>query len=796
MSDEEWIKSLATFQGVVDNEASDDRSIQQAWDTLRQDYRNRFNAKVSAHSTQHTEEPFGLWAAENLSEGAIERALCLVFRKELAQCNHITLLRSTATKANTTVWHMLLFFGASMFSESLLGKVRKRLRVFNIDPVTGTSNFKSAYMRVLRAHARRTKISLDTTSIATLNATRVFISPDLTAMASANPEFDLPPRKTGGETGNSKNKGEDANRVGTDAVRDVSKQGITKEKKAKKPGDNAGIQEREDGVSQDIASAGGEIIKPSIEFNIPDIQPDHAEARTMGPKFLRSESEGQQNFLPSVSSTTSSDIPRETGSRRNPPRKGRPGKIDFGLGATVIGEAAVDEDDNAVNLVAKAISSSNSGGPGSIGEERQARAGSTIYCAPPKSQATAKRPLQTQEKEQAATPEEGKKRSKTTPTRSSLLDNGWDWDDKTVLTILHQLEATGHPDYVVVDGLSQDDASAPKQLSGDAGRRGSLLVPLKLEAGQRLLVVVELNARGKLGTGVLRYYDPCGPPEEDSATAYAPATKLAPLLAHVLPGQDLDPTVWEMQYCVCPELSCEQDSGLAVCMGAMYAVGGRPLPEVIDWTFWRHLILGAFFPDDAAVQLRISHYRDDIINKLIRQGQMSHGVSVPRGRRVSSDIEYLGTAAMNPVDRIECRANNARKIIEVVHEGHSLFHNLQEKVDKARADAKTRLDKSIHIRDSLRRKLNIGDQIVLGAPILKVESEDETAEGFDKLTLQQAIEEHSLCTTLLEALFASNESVHQALHLVAAWRRDVTAAVMEDDASISEKRARNCTGEA
>ncbi|KAG8165431.1 hypothetical protein KVR01_005706 [Diaporthe batatas] len=797
MSDEEWKKSLATFKDVVDNVASDDRSIQQAWETLLHDYRNKFNAKVSAHSAQHIEEPFGLWAADNLRESAIERVLCLVFRKELAQCNHITLLRSTATKANTTVWNMLLFFGASMFSESLLGKVRKRLRVFNRDPVTGTSNFKPAYMRVLRAHARRTKISLDTTSIATLNAIRVFTSPDLTAMASANPEFDLPPRKTGCETGSLQVKGQDASHVDTDQNRSVRKQGVTQAKK-KKPGGTASTQEIGNGVSEDIAPAGGETIKPSIEFNIPDSQPNLAGPRDTGtgPKSLRSESEGQQNFLPSVSSTTSSDPPRDIGSRRNPPRKGRPGKIDFGIVATEIGEASVDDDENNVSLVVKATPSSKSGATGSNGELRQARAGSTVYCASPMSQARSKRPLQIQENEQTVTSEEGRKRPKTTHTRSSLLGSGWEWDDETVLAILHQLESTGHPDYVVVDGLSHKDASTRKQLTGEAGRRGSLLVPLKLDAGQRLLVVVELNTRGKLGTGVMRYYDPCGPPEEDSAAAYAPAMKLAPLLAHVLPDQDLNPTLWEMQYCVCPELFCEQDSGIAICMGAMYAVGGRPLPEVIDWTFWRHLLLGAFFPDDAALQLRISHYRDDVINKLIRQGQMSDGVSVPRGRRVSSDIEYLGTAAMNPVDRIECRANNARKIIEVVHEGHNIFHSLQEKDDQGRADAKTRLDKSIHIRDSLRRKLNIGDQIVLGARIPKVESDEETAEGFDKLTLQHAIEEHSLCTTLLEGLSASNESIHQALHIVAAWRRDVMAAVMEDDASISDKWANKCTGEA
>ncbi|KAH8788533.1 hypothetical protein F5883DRAFT_635414 [Diaporthe sp. PMI_573] len=796
MSDEEWDKCLATFKGVVDNEASDDRSIQLAWDTLRQDYRNKFNAKVSAHSTQQNEEPFGLWAAENLSEHAIERALCLVFRKELAECNHITLLRSTAAKANTTVWHMLLFFGASMFSESLLCKVRKRLRVFNIDPVTGASNFKAAYMRVLQAHARRTKISLDTTSIATLNAVRVFISPDLTAMASANPEFDVPSRKTGGAAGSSQTQGQGASHVAAIAAQNVSKQGISEAQKMKKPGGSAGIQGRENDVSRHLAPAGGESIKPSIEFNVPDRQPGRAGQSATGPRLHRSESEGEQSFLPSATSMASSDTQTSTSTRRNPPRKGRPGQIFFGPGLADFGEAPANDDDNAVDLEAKAGSSLDLRPNRSAGEEPQTKIGSTIYCAPVMVQKTSKRPLQVQEKEHTATPKDGSKRSNKTPTRSDLLDNGSDWDDKTVLTILEQLEATGHPDYIVVDGMSYGDVRARKPITGEAGMRGSLLVPLKLEAGQRLLVIVELNPRGKLGTGVLRYYDHCGPPEEDTVTAYAPATKLAPLLSHVLPGRDLDLTLWETQYCVCPELSCEQDSGVSICLGAMYAVGGRPLPEVIDWTFWRHLLVGAFFPNDAGVQLRIAHYRDEILNKLIRQGQMSDGVSVPRGRRVSSDIEYLGTAAMNPVDRIECRADNARKIIEVVHEGGRIFHNLQEKVDKGKADIKTRLDKSIHIRDSLRRKLNIGDQIVLGAPVPKVEPDDETAEGFDRLTLQQAIEDYSLCTNLLEGLSASNESVHQALHHVATWRRDVTAAVMEDDASILDKRSGKPTEEA
>lgn len=787
MSDEEWAKCLATFHGVVNNEASDDRSIQLAWEILRQDYRNKFNAKVSAHSSQQNEEPFGLWAAENLSENTLERVLCLVFRKELAECNHMSLLRSTAAKADTTVWHILLYFGGSMFSESVLGKVRKRLRVFEKDPVTGASTFKTAYLKALQATARRTKMALDTTSIVAPNAGRIFSSPDVAAMASANPEFDPPStRKTDGTNGGSQTQAQGASHLAADTTRNMLKPRDTEIQKTKKPGGTDSTQGREHGSH--LAAAGSETIKPSIEFNIPDRQPDRTGKFSAASRLLRSESEGQRSYLPSVAPLSRPRTHRGTSTRRNPPRKGRPGSMYVGVAPTDTGEAPVNNGENTVNAEIKSESSPKSLPSTSTGGEPPARVGSTIHCASDSLQATSKRPLRTQVSEATMPGKDGNKRPNRTSTRSDLVDYGSDWDDETVLTILKQLEATGHSDFVLVDGMSGDDVSTRNKITG-ASARGSLLIPLRLEAGQRLLAVVELCPPDKPGKGVLRYYDPCGPPDEDAVTEYAAAMKLKSLLSHVLPDRDLDPGLWRAEYCVCPELSCEQDSGLSICLGAMYVVGDRPLPEMVDWLFWRHFLLGAFFPGDRAVKLRIARYRAEIVHKLIRQGQMSDGALIPQGRRVSSDIEYLGTAAMNPVDRIECRADNAKKIIEMIHEAFRVFHNLQEKVDMAKADLKTRLDKNTHIRDSLRRKLNVGDQIVLGATPAKAESDDETSEAFDRLTLQQAIEEHGLCTARLEAISASSESVHQALCELGIWRRDVNEAVLEDDVSISEKQA-------
>lgn len=591
MSDEEWAKCLATFHGVVENEASDDRSIQLAWEILRQDYKNKFNAKVSAYSAQQNEEPFGLWAAEKLSDNILERVLCLVFRKDLAECNHISLLRSTAAKADTTVWHILLYFGASMFSESMLGKVRKRLRVFEKDPVTGDSTFKTAYLRVLQATAKRTKMALDTTSVVTLNAGRVFTSSDLAAMASANPEFDPPStRKTGGANGGSQTQAQGASDLAANTTRNMSKPKGAEIQKTEKPGGTDRTQGREDGSL--LAAAGSETIKPSIEFNIPDRQPDRAGQLPAGSRLLRSESEGQRSYLPSVAPMSRPRTHRGTSTRRNPPRKGRPGSMYIGVAPNDTGEAPTNTGENTINLEIKPETSSNISRPSrSTGEEPTTRVGSTIHCAPDILQATSKRPLKAQGSEVTISSKDGSKRPNKTPTRSDFVCHGSDWDDETVLNILKQLEATGHSDYVLVDGMSDDNVSIRNRTTG-AGARGSLLVPLKLEAGQRLLVVVELRPQGKPGKGVLRYYDPRGPPDEDAVTEYAPAVKLASLLSHVLPDRNHEPGLWKAEYCVCPELSCEQDNGLSTCLGALYAVGDRPLPEMVDWIFWRHLLLG------------------------------------------------------------------------------------------------------------------------------------------------------------------------------------------------------------
>ncbi|KAL1868693.1 hypothetical protein Daus18300_005827 [Diaporthe australafricana] len=791
MSDEEWIKSVATFQSVIDKEASDDRAIQEAWDVLRHDYRNKFNAKVSPHGTQQNEEPFGHWAAENLSDLKLERVLCLIFRKELAGCNHMTLLKSTSAKAGITVWHLLLFFGASMFSESLLGHVRKRIRVFDKDPVSGTSAFKGAYMKVLQATAQRTKIAVDTTAISAMNSGRMFSSPDLAAMASANPEFDLPSaRKAGAATGSHQARGQGPAHAPASSIQSMPKPSTTgRHNRNKQSGSSASTQGREDGSR--LAPTGGEVIKQSIESNIPDRQPDLAGHFPTGSRLDRSESEGQRSYLPSVAQTSRPNTDGNTSTRRNPPRKGRPGSIYAEMPSTIAGDAAqTNNGGNAIDPEIKIEPSVNPRpdrpAPAPADEEPPTRVGSTIHVAQEQLQATLKRPLKLRGDESSTPGKDRLKRPNKVATRGDLLDRNQDWDDETVFTILKQLEATRHAEYSVIDGM-RDDISMQPQLIGDAARRGSLLVPLRVAAEQRLLVVIDLNSTGGL-EGILRYYDP-GEPQEDRVANYFPSVKLLSLLSHVLPGRDLNPTRWKWEYCVCPELFCEQDSGLMICLGAIYAVGGRPLPSILDWTFWKHLLLGAFFHDDAAVQLRVARYRDGTVHKLIRQGQMSDGALVPQGRRASSDIEYLGTAAMNPVDRIECRADNAKKIIGAIHEGCRIFHNLQEHLDMGNADLKTRLDKSTHIRDSLRYKLNIGDKIVLGVPSIKTEEDDEGAEAFNRITLQQAIEEYSLCQTRLGGLADSSNSIRNALHELAIWRREANAIVLEDDASLEAKQA-------
>lgn len=778
MSHEAWNTAFETFQNVVENEASDDRTIRQAWTTLRQNYVERFNAKIvpqlgAQKNTQQNVEPFSLWAADNLNEEVLERVLRVVFIKELAECDHLTLLRSTASLADTTMWHLILYFGTTVFSEHLLGHIRKRVRIFEKDPHSGVWSFTDAYARLLQRTAERQRIVLDSTAISCPRAGRIFSKPDLGVLASANPEFDKPSqRRAGTSTGKSRMRVEAApasattTAAGNESSRNsTAGAGLVKSKETA-PKAGSSLERREYPLPSGF---------PNHDVSQPPIEPHtQHESRVPSASVASQPSHGshsQHESAPAVPSEGQTSPLAGGPSRRNPPRTAKARRI-------VISPVLEPKPENNGQVDVKKESPHREQRHKSPVEGQKPRELSTIYF---RTELPSKRPKE-EEVEEAFTADNGRvKRANKTVSRSALLEENQDWDDDTVLHVLRQLAAMRPGIWTVIDGMAANTTSPSIQLKGEDGKNGCLLVPLGLEDGKRMLAVVNLKPLYSSKRGIIHYYDPSGRPFAEAAPEYRPAARLVPLLSHVLPDRDIDPSEWGTEHCACPELMSKIDGGLAVCLAAVYAVGSCPLPERWDWGFWRYLVLGGFFPDDGAVQLQVDRYREEIIRKLILQGNMSHGFLTHQGRDSSADeIQYLGTAARNPVERIEWREENSKKIIAAIYEGFKVFEILQEHIDLGKASSKAQLDKHAYIQSDLRHSLKLGKSDVLP----KAEQGEQSEESFNITTLQQATEEHDLCQGYLKGLQAAGVCVQMALYGLKTWRRMVNEAVAKDDESL------------
>lgn len=498
MNDEVWNTAVATFRGVVDNETADDYTIQHAWNTLRQEYEERFQARALPHlAAQQNLQPFSLWAADHLEAAVIERVLRVVFAKELADCDHMSLMRSTASKANTTMWHILLYFGMSVFSSHLLGHVRKRVHVFQRDPTTGIWAFPDMYSKMLWAAARRLKTTIDSTAIPSSSAGRIFTKPDLVALAPANPEFDKTSQP--------------------------------------KPAASGGDVMQGEASTANVAS---------------NVDPETIAA----PPEQLEKSKGVQKEPRSHSTINlQTDKPQLGSSQRSI-------KKEAGEGATVIDELKV---------------------------------------------VPSKRPVKEEVGQVASAIDDDRgKRAKRGVSRSSLLEHENNWDDATILHILTILASICPDKWTIVDGLRDHTTIPLVQLRGEDGKKGFLLVPLKSgdeQHGRRVLAIVNLEPLSESKRGIIQYYDSAGPQYDGAAAEYKPAVRLAQLLTNILPDSNLDQAEWETKHCSCPKLESEKDSGLAVSLAAIYAVGGRPLPENWDWHLMRHIVLGAFFHGDSPV---------------------------------------------------------------------------------------------------------------------------------------------------------------------------------------------------
>lgn len=87
--------------------------------------------------------------------------------------NSMSLLYSTATQADLSIWHLILFFGVSLFSHTRLALLRKRIQIFKIGLEGGSWPFAS-YKQMLRHALDASAIQfIDTISIPDGGSTRV-----------------------------------------------------------------------------------------------------------------------------------------------------------------------------------------------------------------------------------------------------------------------------------------------------------------------------------------------------------------------------------------------------------------------------------------------------------------------------------------------------------------------------------------------------------------------------------------------------------------------------------------------
>lgn len=155
-----------------------------------------------------------------------------------------------------------------------------------------------------------------------------------------------------------------------------------------------------------------------------------------------------------------------------------------------------------------------------------------------------------------------------------------------------------------------------------------------------------------------------------------------------------------------------------------------------------------------------------------------------RGRQASpEEVAELSAATRNPVERIEWREENSRKMLTAIHEGYNVFQALQERVDLGQASFRAQLDKYAYIQSDLRRKLGVGTHDL---PI-KVEDDEHTEESFDGVTLQQATKEHALYHGYLKGVETADKYVRVASEILENWRKSVFTAIEEKDESVPVK---------
>ncbi|KAF3764933.1 hypothetical protein M406DRAFT_331248 [Cryphonectria parasitica EP155] len=778
-SEQGWSKDVQIFRTALQDLAATDAVVQAAWKRLRQCFSNTFKAIIFPQTAALAPfEPFQFWAAENIGEDVLGRILRIEFADELASFNHFPMLKHTAVQSGTSIWHLLLIFGPTLFSDHRLKILRKRMYIFTANS-RGKSGLADAYKRMLRYSATKRGVPIDTTSIPCAEPKPIlFASDEISALGPANPEFERHPQQDDSKVEQTPQTQKFSQEEGRDHAQNRRRQDQGQDQDMRTPVPHAELiknpyqaQMRKEKM-QLPPLRGSPFIQRLQQRDI--ALPSTEDAGYFEEKAVGSSSTLQDDrhvILSNPDPSAAWTKEREPYSSGPLPSEGFSELTDFS-----------ERWSTAVHATSPAAA------PWQCKQGTLRNISPSTTHARSSSSVSRKRPIKESPSEPNRFSDGSSKRMDKSESRDHLLEQAQHWDDETTLSILKQIEVVRSEKFIVVDdSKTYDNPALLQQVSRHSEERGTLLVPLRLDDGHCVLVVIRLKPLEYVGDhdkyGTIQYYDPARWSEGQASDKSDRTMRVARLISFMLPDRDPDPDAWHHQHCVCPDQLVRSNNRPAICLAAMCIVGSLqpspPLPEAVDWVFWRHVILVSFLRRDPSLQLRFQHYRAETIEKTIRQGQALES-RPPDGGSSSEQIQNSAQTVTMTEDRIRSRAANAKRLIGNIHQGYRIFHDLVVHIDQGNVSLKSQLDQNVLVRDRKRDNI-IGIVEELSIRTRGAEDPEYKLLSSEGLELRQAASSIDVLQERLNMLHDAQDCVCKGMQELSEWREQINKAVMEGD---------------
>lgn len=705
--------------------------------------------------------------------------------------------------ADISMWHMILYFGTSFFSESRIKAVRRRIHLFNKSADGTTWPFTEAYKALLRKAAVKQGSRLISATIPCSATSPLFSSPDIFGMAP-NLEFQLMPRvaakasKTGftgipivGNAGGKEKTDNSSGQQGTetkqaDATTLVAGPTQSQEQERgpshswARGGDDETTAQKQLPGRVSGTSTRARPTPPPLNNRSADDHPPVILLDTLRPSIEFPQPAREDNHKP-ANSLTGGLIAGGEASSQDRDRLTRAQKLDRRLAKQVVGEFRDEAHMANIDKLQRQASFNPAAAGTPLAPKR-----------PIKEEYGGAGPSKRRQVENSRLPAVvvGMQRAS-----ARAFEKSQEWTDARVFQVLDKLQQIRPQDVVVVDGMkSYGPGGSPSALTATDVRKGTVLLPLKLGDGYRLLVVLRLGVvesqnlpDEKPRQGTILFYDPGQSNSGEFLRGFQLAARVAQFLTHILPSYDADPGAWDMQYCATPKQQTKGSAGVALCLAAMCVVGSVPcvaqIPEEADWTFWRHFIMRCFYEPDEFVRTKTDNFRLQLIETLIRQGQL-RGRTPEYQYEADDEIECVGHTTTDPMQRITHRDNNAQRLFQMVHQSHVICLRLMNHVDRGMASLKMARDKS----RLLQKGPGANTQADSGN-LKKEEGEEEEEQATDLASFapwnqqrpaELSLDEHNSRQLAFEE---SARYLAKAIDEASVWRNAIQQAILESGES-------------